>query len=269
MYPIHWLGLIGGVGVSFGLAWSIRVTMLNARRRLALARLQRVDDLDRLSVEIHDDVIQSMQAVLLQLHVAGKRMALDDAGRGLFDAALDYAEQALAQARDRCEPFRPTLESSWDLPSAFVQLVKQWPGRPRAAFRLIVEGRERDLKPLIREEIYRIGADALAHYLANDTARSVEVDIILGYSHLHVRFRDDCARITHGGGPEPARSRPPVSMHARGHRIGAIVRLWKSPGAGHEVDLDLPATLAYVDDVNDSSRWLRFIFGEGRCRDER
>lgn len=261
MYPIHWLDFVGGTALAAGLTFYVHTLVRTARRRIALARSQRIDDLDRLSVEIHDDVIQSMQAVLLELHIAAKRLTLNDPTRALFDAVLDHGEKALAHARDRSEPFRPLLEGAWDLPSALVQLVQQSPGRPRAAFQLIVEGQDRDLKPLIREELYRIGADALTHYLKDNAAQRVEVDIILGYSHLRVRFRDE--RKTQ------STSRPPTSLHTRSHRIGAMVRLWKAPGSGHEVDLDLPANLAYVDGVDDSSRWLRFIFGEGRSHDKR
>ena len=64
------------------------------------------------------------------------------------------------------------------------------PDRP-AAFRVAVEGESRELHPIVRDEIYKIGAEALWNAFRHAQARHLEVDIRYGDDEFRLRVRDD------------------------------------------------------------------------------
>ena len=58
-------------------------------------------------------------------------------------------------------------------------------GRGQVDFRVIVEGRPRPLHPLIRDEVYRIGREALVNAVRHSGGQKIEVEI--EYAAAHVR----------------------------------------------------------------------------------
>ena len=66
------------------------------------------------------------------------------------------------------------------------------------AFRVTVEGEPRDLHPILRDEIYRIAAEALRNAFHHAAARQIEVEIRYDDQQFRLRVRDD------GKGIDPA-----------------------------------------------------------------
>ena len=65
-------------------------------------------------------------------------------------------------------------------------------------FRVAVEGQARDLRPIVRDEIYRIAAEALRNAFRHAHAGRVEVEIRYDNEQFRLRVRDD------GKGIDPA-----------------------------------------------------------------
>ena len=72
------------------------------------------------------------------------------------------------------------------------------PTSHRSAFRVAVEGEPRDLHPILRDEIYKIAAEALRNAFRHGKARQVEVEIRYDNEQFRLRVRDD------GKGIDPA-----------------------------------------------------------------
>ncbi len=119
--------------------------------------------------------------------------------------------------------------------------------RNSATFRVLVEGTPQSLDPILRDEIYRIAREALRNAFHYAQARRIEVEITYGEPLLRLRIRDD------GNGIDPAvlgqGSRAGhwglPGMHERAKRIGAQLNVWSRPGAGTEVELTIPGSIAY------------------------
>ena len=63
---------------------------------------------------------------------------------------------------------------------------------PNAAkFHVKVEGRPRDLHPILRDEVYRIAGEALRNALKHAQAQRIEVEIRYDVRQLRLRVRDD------------------------------------------------------------------------------
>jgi signal transduction histidine kinase len=104
----------------------------------------------------------------------------------------------------------------------------------------------RDLHPILRDDIYRIAREALRNAFRHAQASTIEAEITYGERVLRLRIRDD------GKGIDPKlldagrdRHWGLSGMRERAHEIGAQLDIWSEIGAGTEVELRIPGTVAY------------------------
>jgi signal transduction histidine kinase len=117
------------------------------------------------------------------------------------------------------------------------------------------------LRPLIRDEVYLIGREALLNAFMHAHANRIEVEVEYASRHLRVLVRDDGRGID----PQVLHSGREghwglVGIRERSKRIGASLRLRSRIGAGTEVDLTVPGSIAFEKDSNAPiSRWFRWL----------
>jgi signal transduction histidine kinase len=115
-------------------------------------------------------------------------------------------------------------------------------------FDVAVEGESRDLHPLVRDEIYKVGCEALRNAFRHAHARRVDVQIRYDAQQLRLRVRDD------GKGIDPALA---AAKDGHGHYglrgmperaavIGSRLTVRSEPDAGTEVELRVPGAIAYA-----------------------
>jgi signal transduction histidine kinase len=115
-----------------------------------------------------------------------------------------------------------------------------------ATFRVSIEGKPRDLHPVLRDDIYRIVREALRNAFHHAQASNIEAEITYSERLLRLRIRDDgkgidpklldAGRDGHWGLP---------GMRERAQQIGAQLEMWSELGAGTEVELKIPGPVAY------------------------
>jgi signal transduction histidine kinase len=165
----------------------------------------------------------------------------------------------LAEGRDRVRNLRGATVPADDLPAAFQRVVEETPQGGDVVFKAVVEGGARELHPIIREETYCIGREALVNALTHSGGRRVEVEITYDPRQFRLRVRDD------GRGIDPAiieEGRPDHwglrGMKERAQRIGAQLNLWSRAETGTEVELTVPGTTAYqVHGAKSKRSWFR------------
>jgi signal transduction histidine kinase len=107
---------------------------------------------------------------------------------------------------------------------------------------------------MVRDEAYRIAAEALRNGVQYAEARQIEVEIRYDEQQLRLRIRDD------GKGIDPGvlgQGHTPGHWGMRGMReraklLGGNLEVWSEVGSGTEVELTVPATSAYA---KPRSRW--------------
>jgi signal transduction histidine kinase len=114
-------------------------------------------------------------------------------------------------------------------------------------FEVIVEGERKALSPTLQAEVYRIACEILRNAFRHACARRIEAEVRYADEQLRVRIRDDGKGIDpevlkkgrrqgHWGLP---------GVKERAHQIGAQLDFWSEAGAGTEVQLSIPAAIAY------------------------
>jgi signal transduction histidine kinase len=132
-------------------------------------------------------------------------------------------------------------------------------------YRVLVEGRPRELTAGIRDEAYHIAREAASNAYQHAKADHIEIEITFGDADLTIRVRDD------GTGMDPqilARGQRPghwglPGMRERSESFGGHLHVWSEANAGTEIELRIPAQVAYAQPRASLSSRLRGFFLAG------
>jgi signal transduction histidine kinase len=199
----------------------------------------RVAERERIARDLHDTLLQSFHGSLFEVQAARNLFPRrpDDAMHTL-DEAIRSAEAAIAEGRDAIRELRSGSAARSDLASNG--------GSP--AFCLTVEGPPQDIKTVLQDELYRIGREILRNAFRHARANKIEVEIRYDAQELRVRFRDDGIGIDHKvlneGAPAGHWGLPGVRERAK--LAGAELDFWSEAGAGTEVQVTVPTSVAYA-----------------------
>jgi signal transduction histidine kinase len=256
-YQTDWFRT-GCVVAVFVTLWGLYRLRLYQLSREFNAQLDgRVEERTRVARELHDTMLQSFQASLLQMHAAHSLFSVgSERALQTLDRAITMAAGAIAEGRNAVGELRSPAIGN-DLAGALKAVGGELASDGAAKFDLVVEGKPRDLHPIVGNEIYRIGAEALRNAFSHARAHHIEADIRYSDQLVRLRIRDDGAGI----GPEILeRGRSDhyglAGMRERAQKIGAKLEIWSGTGQGTEIDLSIPASLAYR--APSRSRWGLF-----------
>ncbi len=230
------------------------ITAMVARvRKLTEAQLtlrfeERLAERTRIARELHDTLLQSFQALMLHFQTVNDLLPPGKAKEAL-EKVLDRADQAIVEGRDAIQNLRSSTTVTNELAQAMTALGEELAG-PRddeaPTFRVSIEGTPRDLHPILRDDIYRIAREALRNAFRHAQASKIEAEITYGERLLRLRIRDDgkgidpklldAGRDGHWGLP---------GMRERAQQIGAQLDMWSEVGAGTEIELRIPGSIAY------------------------
>jgi signal transduction histidine kinase len=208
---------------------------------------ERLEERERIARDLHDTLIQSVQGLILKFHAGINQIPRDMPAYEALEKTLDHADEVLAEGRDRVRNLRVPTIPFGGLPAAFKHLVEETPQGGAVTFKTVVEGSLRELHPMVREECYCIGREAIINALIHSGGDKVEVEITYDSRQFRLRVRDN------GRGLDPEilqeGSRPNhwglQGMRERADNIGAQLKLWSRPATGTEVELIVPGATAY------------------------
>ena len=251
-YQTTWFRILC-VAAFIGLLWALhRLRLHQMQRQFALGLETRVGERLRIARELHDTLLQSFQGVAFQLQAARKLMhrKADNAEQVLDDAIL-ATEEAIREGRSAIRDLRPepaaqrNLSELLDAAGHELATAQELSGQA-PSYRVLVEGKQQALSPMLQDEVYRISREVIRNAFAHAAASSIEVEVRYDPDQLRLRVRDDGKGIDPkvlAGGQSGHFGIP--GMRERAQRIGARLNFWSELGAGAEVELTVPASMAY------------------------
>jgi signal transduction histidine kinase len=235
-------------------AWVITAMVARVRKlteaQLTLRFEERLTERTRIARELHDTLLQSFQGLMLHFQAVDDLLPAGKA-REALEKALDRADQAIVEGRDAIQNLRSSTTVTNELGEAMAALGQMFGaagdgGSGSPALRVSMEGTPRELHPILRDDIYRIAREALRNAFLHAQASKIEADITYGVRLLRLRIRDD------GKGIDPKLLEAGRDGHwglrgmrERAEQIGARLDIWSQTGAGTEVDLRVPGSIAY------------------------
>jgi signal transduction histidine kinase len=259
------------VGVFLALVWGLYQVRLQQLRKQFNVRLEaRINERERIARDLHDTFFQGIQGLLLRFHTATSQLHKEEPARRIFEETLKQSDQVMLEGRELVLDLRAAVSEPNDLPTAFADFGERMRKNSSCDFKVVVNGAIRPLHPVVFEELFKIGKEALGNAFRHSGAHSIEAELNYEPSELHVRIRDDgtgidCAilrqghRDGHFGLP---------GMRERAQKVGAHLDVWSGIGAGTEVELRMPARVAYASEPNGFRLWkLRRMWQKHETRE--
>src|SRR5208283_4773213 len=231
-------------------AYRLRVRQL--QRTFSMTLDARVNERMRIARELHDTLLQSFQSLLPSLqsvfHLLPSRPA--DA-KAIVGSIIDEAAEAITEGRDAVQGLRASVMESNDLAEALGALGEELAAEKNAGYPPVlaveVQGRSRPLRPIVRDEIFRVASEALRNAFAHAAATQIDVELRYDERQFRLRVRDDGkgvdSTVLRDGGREGHFGMP--GMRERAEVIGGKLTVWSAAGSGTEVELVVPAANAY------------------------
>jgi len=232
-----------------GYQWRIR----QVRSRLQLQFRERLAERTRIAQELHDTLLQGFLSASMQLHVAVGHVPVETADKRRLNRVLELMRSVIEEGRNAVKGLRSSPGCHDDLEEAFSRVHEELDAKEGIDFRVIGEGQARPLHAVIRDEVYRIGREAVVNAFQHSGANRIEVEVEFTAKRLRVAVRDD------GRGIDPQLLESGreghwglAGMRERAKRIGARLKVWSRAGIGTEVELSVPSRIAFRAQ---SGRW--------------
>ena len=239
------------------------IALYQYRLRQAAARLnarleERLAERERIARDLHDTLLQGFQGLILRFHDAMMMIPEPEPARKRMEAALDRADEVMAEGRDRVVHLHASLEKTGDLAQSLARAGEEMVSGSEVKVRVTLEGRAQPLDPVALDEIYCIGREAMGNAFRHAEGHNIEVEVEYAPQSLRLRVRDDGrgidSQILKTGRPGHIGL---AAMRERAERIEAQLDIISGPDAGTEIALSVPASRAYRGLVEETP-WRRF-----------
>lgn len=227
-------------------AWAAyRLRMRQMARALTARFDERLEERTRMARDLHDTLLQTLQ---------GTRMIADTAMDRPEDAptllrALQQVSTWLGRATDEgraaVNALRASTTATNDLAAAFQRAAEDCRQRGAIDASLTVTGDAREMHPVVRDEIYRIGYEAIRNACTHSGGQHLTVALNYGRD-LILRVADDgvgmestiaeSGKKGHFGLP---------GMRERAARIGASLTIISAPGSGTTIVMTVPGRVIF------------------------
>jgi signal transduction histidine kinase/ligand-binding sensor domain-containing protein len=225
------------------LIYRLRVAQIS---RMLSARFdERLAERTRVARELHDTLLQTVQ---------GSKMVADHALKNSADhtrmvRAMEQLATWLAQATEEGRAALNSLRSSTteknNLAEAFRRVIDECGRASNAEISFSVNGDFREMHPIVRDEIYRIGYEAIRNACAHSGADRIEVTLEYGHD-LTLRVSDNGAGMDYEVVEKGKEGHFGLrGMKERAERIGSKFILVSSPDSGTAITLVVPGRVVF------------------------
>jgi signal transduction histidine kinase/ligand-binding sensor domain-containing protein len=253
-----WFRLSGVLTCVLAFAAVYRFRLHQLATQLSVRFEERLAERTRIAQELHDTLLQGFLSASMQLHVAVDRLPADSPAKLSLSRVLELMGQVIDEGRNAVRGLRSSESSSPELEKAFSRIQHELGIDDEVPFRIIVDGEPQPLHPVLRDEVYRIGREALVNAFRHARASTVEVELEYSTNQFRILVRDNgCGIDPHvlQSGREGHFGLP--GMRERAERIGARLRVWSRTEAGTEVELTVPSHVAFLlQSSNRGQKWF-------------
>ncbi len=206
----------------------------------------RLAERTRIAQELHDTLLQGILSASMLLHVVDKHLPAQSPAKPLLDRVLDLIRQVSADGRNAIQGLRLAVLDSDNLEQSFSRIPRELGIQKMPDYRVVVQGQPRALHPVIRDEVYRIGREAVANAFRHSEAHLIEVELEYMPARLRIVVRDDGCGIDEDVLRSGRAGHWGLSgMRGRASKIGARLKVFSRVPGGTEIELSVPGQVAF------------------------
>jgi signal transduction histidine kinase len=259
-YQTIWLKSAAGAGCAC-LLW----LLINLRMRFLSARIRerwvaRASERERIARELHVTFLQGIQGLLLRFNTAARSIPSDTQARKAMDNALAQSEEIMLTGRRLVQGLRNTARAA-TLSDELEAIGREFQGLYAADFSVSTQGKELPLDPVVADELFKVGREAISNAFRHAQAKTVRVELEYRNRDVKLLIRDNGLGIDgrlliegkkagHWGLP---------GMRERVAQLNGNIRFESVQGMGTTVEIKIPAHRAYQRKRFRLTRWLSLI----------
>jgi signal transduction histidine kinase/ligand-binding sensor domain-containing protein len=260
-YQTNWFRILCLACCVFLVSTLYRLRMRQVAASINARFDERLAERTRIAQELHDTLLQGFLSASMQVHVAVDRLSSNSDARPILIRALQVMSKVIEEGRNAVQGLRLT-DVSLDLEHAFVSVQQEFQSGgsegKQVEFHILTEGQPRPLHPLLRDEIYRIGREALTNAFRHARATRIDLELNYGSNQFRLTVLDNGCGIEHDILLKGRRGHWGLSgMRERADRIGASLHLFSRVSGGTEVKLTVPGPIAFQDEPRGIAQWIR------------
>jgi len=211
---------------------------------------ERLKERTRIAQELHDNLIQDIMGISLQIEVADELLPHDFPAKQSIARALGLSKSALVAGRRALNDLRSLPLTATDLVKSFSQLANDLTKDASTKIHVMVEGRERPLKALAGNDLLQVGRQAITNAFQHSRARRIHVLLSYGGEEFRIRVQDNgCGMSQEVLNSHREGHYGMAGMQERAQRLGGTMSITSRIGEGTEVDLWVSAHLVYQGDL--------------------
>ncbi|WP_338770851.1 ATP-binding protein [Massilia sp. METH4] len=204
--------------------WRLALVAAGLHKDLRVRLLER----ERIARTLHDTFLQSVQALIMRMHVMMHKLPGDSGMRAEIEGVLARAESVMDEGRDRVRQLREPAMPEGRLAQALAEAGRELALSSNVDFAVHDNGIPPELPPDVEDELFTIGREALSNAFRHAGATEVALRLDYRAGVLRLAVADNGRGI-------------PREILARGARAGH----WGLPGmreraqlAGGSLDID-------------------------------
>jgi signal transduction histidine kinase/ligand-binding sensor domain-containing protein len=237
------LAVSGAVGV-----WALyRLRIRQVARSLSTRFDERLAERTRMARDLHDTLLQTVQGSKM---VADNALDRPDDALGMrraMEQVSIWLGQASTEGRAAVNALRASTRERNDLAEAFRRAIEDCRRQGSVQASLSVSGDAKEMHPVVRDEVYRIGYEAIRNACTHSGGSRLEVELTYARD-LIVRVSDN------GVGIDPAFASDGreghfglQGMRERAARIGATLTVVPSAASGTEIRVTVPGRVIFSE----------------------
>ncbi|MET0659398.1 MAG: two-component regulator propeller domain-containing protein [Steroidobacteraceae bacterium] len=225
--------------------WLIhRVRMWQVAKTLSARFNERMSERARLAREFHDTLLQTVQGSKLIVDSALSTVGDPTHHREKLERLSKWLESAIAEGRAALSSLRSSTTQRNDLAESLRGATQDNPP-DTMTIEFDINGRARDMHPIARDEISRIGCEAIRNALRHSGGSKLSIELDYS-SELRLCVKDNGkgivpAILQHGAVGHFGLS----GMQERAKNIGGTLRFTSPKDGGTQVELIVPGHLIY------------------------
>jgi signal transduction histidine kinase len=241
--------------ITFFIAWALyRMRLRQVAKAMSVRFDDRLSERTRIARDLHDTLLQTIQGSKLVADSALKQSSDPSRMHGALTQLSVWLGRATEEGRAALNSLRTSTTEVNDLAEAFRRAIEECRQGNAMEASFSVTGDAREMHPIVRDEVYRIGYEAIRNACAHSQASRLQVTLTYA-EELGVRVSDN------GVGIDPLvadRGKDGhfglQGMRERAARIAGKLTVASSPSSGTEVKLVVPGKIIYRKTASDSEQ---------------
>ena len=244
-YQTLWFKLLFAV-IVLATTWALyRLHIRQVAHALAVRFDERLSERTRIAREFHDTLIQTIQGSKLVADDALDQSADPARMRHALNQLSEWLGRAIQEGRAALNSLRTSSTETNDLAEGLRRATEECRMFSPMETSFSVEGDCKEMHPVVRDEIYRIGYEAIRNASVHSKASRLHVGLKYGQD-LAISVGDNGVGIPESiinGGTNGHYGLQ--GMRERAARIGGKLRIASSVDSGTEVSLVIPGRIAF------------------------